>query len=252
MPVDTIVSVRGLGVEYNFIEVLSDLTFEVQRGDYVGLVGPNGSGKSTLIKAILGLLRPSRGSAEVFGKNISVLKEWDKIGYLPQRIQSFNPHFPSTVEEIVSLGLVSKKSFPRRMGTKDRAAVLRALEMLNIGDLAHRLIGELSGGQQQRAFIARALVNDPELLILDEPTAALDPETRESFFSVLHRLNREGSVTVILVTHDIGSVGEYATKLLYIDKKIIFYGSFDEFCLSDPMSRFFGSSAQHIICHKHH
>ncbi|MFO0754787.1 MAG: metal ABC transporter ATP-binding protein [Thermodesulfovibrionales bacterium] len=252
MPVDAVVSVRDLTAEYNFIEVLSDISFAVQKGDYVGLVGPNGSGKSTLIKAILGLLKPSRGSIEVFGTDVTTLKEWERIGYLPQRMQSFNPHFPSTVEEVVSLGLVSKKRFPRRMGKKDRAVVLRALEMLNIGGLAHRLIGELSGGQQQRAFIARALVNDPELLILDEPTVALDPETRESFFEVLHRLNRERSVTVILVTHDIGSIGTYASKLLYIDKKIIFYGSFDEFCLSDPMSKFFGASSQHIICHKHH
>lgn len=252
MPLETVVSVKNLGVEYNFIEVLSDISFEVQAGDYVGLVGPNGSGKSTLIKSILGLLKPSRGRVEVFGKEISVMKEWDKVGYLPQRMQSFNPHFPSTVEEIVSLGLVSKKRFPRRMGKRDRAAVLQVLGMLNIGDIAHRLIGELSGGQQQRVFIARALINDPELLILDEPTVALDPETRESFFSVLRRLNRERNVTVVLVTHDIGSIGEYASKLLYVDKKIVFYGSFDDFCLSDPMSKFFGSSSQHIICHKHH
>ncbi|MBZ0157963.1 MAG: metal ABC transporter ATP-binding protein [Alphaproteobacteria bacterium] len=252
MPLETVVSVKNLGVEYNFIEVLSDISFEVQAGDYVGLVGPNGSGKSTLIKSILGLLKPSCGRVEVFGKEISVMKEWDKVGYLPQRMQSFNPHFPSTVEEIVSLGLVSKKRFPRRMGKRDRAAVLQVLEMLNIGDIAHRLIGELSGGQQQRVFIARALINDPELLILDEPTVALDPETRESFFSVLRRLNRERNVTVVLVTHDIGSIGEYASKLLYVDKKIVFYGSFDDFCLSDPMSKFFGSSSQHIICHKHH
>jgi zinc transport system ATP-binding protein len=113
------------------------------------------------------------------------------------------------------------------------------------------MIGDLSGGQQQRVFIARALVNKPELLFLDEPTTALDPETRENFFEVLSDLNRNHKVTVVLVTHDIGTIGKYASKLLYIDRGVIFYGSFDEFCLSGDMTRFFGASSQHLICHRH-
>lgn len=247
-----IVSADKLCIRYNDLEVLSDISFSVKQGDYVGLVGPNGSGKSTLIKSFLGLIRPARGEVSVFGASPSSLKEWHRIGYLPQKMASFNPHFPSTVREVTALGLLAGKSFPKRLEKPDKAAVDKVLALMNITDLADTLIGDLSGGQQQRVFIARALINEPELLILDEPTTALDPETRESFFSLLRALNRERKTTVLLVTHDIGSIGEYATKLLYIDKKIIFYGSFDDFCVSDSMASYFGTSSQHIICHKHH
>jgi zinc transport system ATP-binding protein len=113
------------------------------------------------------------------------------------------------------------------------------------------LIGDLSGGQQQRVLAARALVNEPELLILDEPTTAFDPETRENFFRTLQELNHNKKVTVILVTHDIGSIGKFASKLLYLDKRIIFYGSFEDFCSSADMGSYFGEFAQHLICHRH-
>ncbi|TAN39545.1 MAG: metal ABC transporter ATP-binding protein [Nitrospirae bacterium] len=245
-----LISARGLCHAYNSVEVLSDLTFSMLRGDYIGLVGPNGSGKSTLVKLILGLEAPSQGSITVFGQAHKDLKAWDKIGYLPQKINFFNPHFPSTVREIVELGLISRRH-SRLARAERRAAVDQALELLGIGDLAKRLIGDLSGGQQQRVFIARALVSRPELLILDEPATALDPETRDNFFSLLHDLNHRDSVSVILVTHDIGSIGEFASKLMFLDKRIIFFGSFDEFCLSDTMTKVFGPSSQHIICHKH-
>jgi zinc transport system ATP-binding protein len=113
------------------------------------------------------------------------------------------------------------------------------------------LIGDLSGGQQQRVLVARAIVNEPELLILDEPTTALDPETREKFFHTLQELNQNKKVTIILITHDIGSIGKYASKLLYLDKRIIFYGSFEDFCSSADMESYFGEFAQHLICHRH-
>ncbi len=245
-----VISAANICHFYNSVEVLSDISFSIRRGDYVGLVGPNGSGKSTLVKLILGLEIPYKGSISVFGQTLHDLKAWDKIGYLPQKINFFNPHFPSTVKEIVALGLVSGRSSGLAAKEK-RTAVEHALELLNISDIKNRLIGDLSGGQQQRVFIARAMVNEPELLILDEPATALDPETRDNFFSLMHDLNHRNSVSIILVTHDIGSIGEFASKLMYLDKKIIFYGSFDEFCLSDTMTKIFGPSSQHIICHKH-
>ncbi|MGC2064180.1 MAG: metal ABC transporter ATP-binding protein [Thermodesulfovibrionales bacterium] len=245
-----VVTVSEVTHSFNSVEVLSDISFSIRQGDYVGLVGPNGSGKSTLIRLILGLLTPSRGSVSVFGTSHRELRDWNRIGYLPQKIDFFNPHFPSTVSEIVSLGLVAHSDL-RRPASEAKKAVDRALELLGIADLKKKLIGDLSGGQQQRVFIARALVSSPELLILDEPTTALDPETRENFFSLLHHLNHHHQVSIVLVTHDIGSIGEFASKLLYLDKKVIFYGDFDEFCKSDHMTRIFGPSSQHIICHKH-
>jgi zinc transport system ATP-binding protein len=126
-----------------------------------------------------------------------------------------------------------------------------AMRLMDVLDIKNKLIGDLSGGQQQRVLVARAIVNEPELLILDEPTTALDPETREKFFHTLQELNQNKKVTIILITHDIGSIGKYASKLLYLDKRIIFYGSFEDFCSSADMESYFGEFAQHLICHRH-
>lgn len=246
-----IITAEGLSVRYRSAEALSDLSFSISAGDYIGLVGPNGSGKSTLVKTMLGLLKPSEGGIRIMGRAPGEFRERHKVGYLPQQMNAFNPHFPSTVREIVSLGLVSGKKFPRRIGKSDEKAIEKALDLLNIANLGRCLIGDLSGGQQQRVFIARALVCEPEILLLDEPNTALDPETRDNFFTLMGVLNKEKNVTIVLVTHDLGTIGKYASKLLYLDKSIIFYGSFDDFCRSDNMARFFGEASQHIICHKH-
>jgi zinc transport system ATP-binding protein len=243
--------VNELSFQYNSTEILSNISFRLQTGDYLGIVGPNGSGKSTLIKLTLGLLQPSKGAIEIFGINTLSFTDWHKVGYLPQRINSLNPHFPATVREIVALGLLSTKSYPRRITKKDKEAINNVLELVDILDIKNKLIGELSGGQQQRVLIARALVNEPELLILDEPTTALDPEAREKFFSTLKDLNERKKVTLIIITHDIGTIGKYASRLLYLDKQVVFYGGFDDFCASSEMSNYFGEYSQHVICHRH-
>jgi len=246
-----ILSVEQLGFRYNSVEVLSDISFSVDAGDYIGLVGPNGSGKTTVIKIILGLLQQEKGAVTLFGTDSFAFRDRQRIGYLPQKPTHFNPHFPATVKEIVSLGLFSKQRFPKRIRKDDQALIYDAMAMAEVLDISDALIGELSGGQQQRVLVARAVVNKPELLILDEPTTALDPEARENFFKVLYELNRRENVTVILVTHDIASIGKYASKLLYLDKKVVFYGSFEDFCLSENMTHYFGEFTQHLICHRH-
>ncbi len=250
MPVD-VLATEGLTFQYNSTEILADISFRLQAGDYLGLVGPNGSGKTTLIKLILGLLQPSKGEIVLFGSNLTDFNDWRKVGYLPQKINSFNPHFPATVREIVSLGLLSTKRFPRRIKKNDDMAINNALELVDIIDIKTELIGELSGGQQQRVLIAKALVSEPELLILDEPTTALDPEAREKFFGTLKDLNENRKVTIIIITHDIGTIGKYASRLLYLDKRLIFYGGFDDFCTSSEMANYFGEYSQHVICHRH-
>jgi zinc transport system ATP-binding protein len=137
------------------------------------------------------------------------------------------------------------------MNKDDISKIDETLIELGIYGLKTKLVGELSGGQLQRVLLARAIVNDPELLIMDEPTAALDPETRELFYSMIADINRTRGVTVLLVTHDSGAIGRYASKMLYLDKKILFYGSFEEFCNSPEMSSLFGEHSQHLICHRH-
>jgi len=244
-----VLSVEGLNFRYNSLEVLSDITFSVETGDYVGLVGPNGSGKTTLIKIILGLMKPGKGNFSILGVNSWKFQDWHRVGYLPQRTL-FNPFFPATVKEIVSLGLPSMR-FRKELHKPEEAMIDEAMRLMDVLDIKSKLIGDLSGGQQQRVLAARALVNEPELLILDEPTTAFDPETRENFFRTLQELNHNKKVTVILVTHDIGSIGKFASKLLYLDKRIIFYGSFEDFCSSADMGSYFGEFAQHLICHRH-
>src|ERR1035437_3138963 len=183
MPVE-IVSTELLSCSYREGRVLEDVSFQVERGDYVGIVGPNGSGKNTLVKALLGLVTISKGSAALFGTDLSAFRNWHKVGYLPQSLHLVNPLFPATVHEAVGLGLLSLKRFPKRLNRVDNDKICITLDELGISDLKHKLIGELSGGQLQRVLLARAIVNDPELLVLDEPTAALDPETRGRFYAM--------------------------------------------------------------------
>ena len=233
------------------MEVLRSISVSVSAGDYLAVVGPNGSGKSTLIKALLGLVPVREGEITLFDTPQAAFDQWQRIGYLPQRLKAFNPHFPATVEEIVRLGLLAGKRFPRMRSRRDDAVVEETLQWLDIVPIRRRLIGELSGGQQQRVLLARAMVNRPELLILDEPTTALDPETREHFYGMVQHLNRNHGVTVILVTHDSATIGKYASRLLYVDKGVVFDGTFDDFCHSPEMAGFFGEHSQHLICQRH-
>ncbi len=246
-----VITVDKICVRYNSNEVLHDISFNIAAGDYLGIVGPNGSGKTTLIRAIFGLIGLTKGTVSIFGKDVSEFRQWHKIGYLPQKLLSFSGHFPATVKEIVALGLLSRKKFPKRMSADDEAAVNKVLESLELVKIKDKLIGELSGGQQQRTLLARAMVGEPEVLVLDEPTAALDPEVREKFSALLQELNRKSGLTIVLVTHDIMNIGRYASKLLYIDRELIFHGSFDDFCSSAEVTSYFGEFAQHVICHRH-
>ena len=236
-----LISTENLTFCFNGLEVLSNISFAVKKGDYVGIVGPNGSGKSTLIKNILGILRPQKGSISLFGQPLSSFRQWNKIGYLPQKLNALNTHFPGNVEEIVQLGLRNKNA----------QNLEQVLKLMGIKHLSSRLIGELSYGEQQRAMLAHALVSRPELLVFDEPTTALDPETRDIFYSLTEELNRAHGTTIVLITHDIGSIGKYARNLLYLDKKVIFAGTFEDFCTSQDMTGLFGPMSQHIICHQH-
>lgn len=246
-----LIRVEQLYCRHGAVDALSDINFTVQAGEYLGIVGPNGSGKSTLVRALLGLMPVHQGRITLFGQSIDQFTGWGQVGYLPQNLGALNPAFPATVTEVVQLGLLSGRSKPRRAFRHDRRRVLQILEQLGVDHLHGRMIGELSGGQQQRIMLARALINSPALLIMDEPTAALDPEIRERFYGLITELNRTNGTTVLLVTHDTGTIGQYASTMLYLDKRMLFWGSFDQFCHSPEMSAFFGEYAQHLICHRH-
>ena len=236
---------------YDIVPVLKDISFTIKSGDFIGIVGHNGSGKTTLIKIILGLLTQKEGKVKLFDYPSHAFNAWEKIGYLPQNLSVINPIFPATVQEVVGLGLLSSKKFPKLFSKKDQDKINTILVDLKISDLKNRLISRLSGGQLQRVMLARALVNHPELLILDEPTNAIDSDTRKTFFSYISTLNKKHQTTIILITHDIGCVGEYANKVLYLDKVALFYGSFDEFKKSEKMVDVFGKELTHFISHRH-
>lgn len=240
---DKILEIKDLSVDYGRYNVLKDVSFSVDRGDYLGILGPNGAGKSTLIKAILDLL-DHKGE-----KNFFI--DRSRVGYLPQLRESANKLFPATVGEVVATGLIGKKSFPRYMGAEDKKKVEELLDRLAIGHLKNKRIGDLSGGQSQRVLLCRALVGEPELLILDEPTSALDPNVRDSFYKLLQELNKVNNLTIIFISHDIATIGKYASKMLYLDKELVFYGNNEDFCKSSKMTEYFGHLSQHQICWRH-
>ncbi len=246
-PIETI----ALTVAYGAEPAVTHLTWTVRRGEFWAVAGPNGSGKTTLLKAALGLLSVMSGEVRLFGVPSARFNEWRRIGYLPQFVGLPFPRFPATVREVVALGRLAVLRFPRLLRREDHAAVLLALETMGLHDVAERPIGELSGGQRQRVLLARAIVNEPELLLLDEPSAALDPDSRETFYRLLQQWHRERETTIVMVTHDSATAGRYADHLLYLDRAPVFMGTFDEFCHSSDMERRFGAHAQHLICHRH-
>lgn len=244
-----IIEVKNLNVKYSGIEALSGVSFEIDAGDYVGIIGPNGSGKTTLVRALLGLV-PFEGKILFQKKNVCEFTLREHIGYLPQKMTFLDQRFPATAKEIVASGLYCCKKFPKRLARQDYAAAERTMELLGIAGLKDRPIGKISGGEQQRVLLARSLVHSPDVLIFDEPTMALDPQSRDMFYDTINKLNREKKVTVLLVSHDVASAGKYSSKLLYLDRQAIFFGTPEEFCKSPQMSNYFGVG-QHIICHRH-
>src|SRR5690625_4509174 len=167
---DTVIRLENIHYAYDNKLALKDVNLEIKRGMFMGLVGPNGGGKTTLIKIILGLLKPDKGSIYLLDQPIDTFKDWNRIGFVSQKANTFNKGFPATVFEVVAMGLTAKIGYLKFMKKKDKQKVLKAIDQVGMGEYAFKNIGNLSGGQQQRVFIARALVSDPELLILDEPT----------------------------------------------------------------------------------
>ena len=246
-----IIKIENLNVHYGSNEVLQDISCVIEKGDFIGLVGPNGGGKTTLVKTILGLSSIYSGKISLFGSELGTFQSFHKIGYLPQKHTSINQLFPASVGEVILLGLLSSKKLPKRFDQKDLKKVDELLKSLEIFDLKNKPISELSGGQQQKVMLARALASQPELLILDEPSTALDPNSRQQFFVRLKELNNQAKTTIILITHDTGYVGQYANKLLYIDRKLVFFGKIKDFCPSGEIESCFERSDKHIIWHQH-
>jgi zinc transport system ATP-binding protein len=217
-----ILSIKDLCVFKDGHTVLDGVNLDLEEGDFLGLIGPNGGGKSTLLKVILGLIRPSRGEVKVFGTSPDAAR--GRVGYMPQKTL-FDPNFPVTAFEVVLMGRFSKTGLFRRYSQTDREAALRALEAVGMRELANREIGALSGGEQQRVFVARSLVSEPRLLLLDEPTAGVDAAQQADFYELLSYLNRKKGIAIILVSHDITAVSKYVNKIACLNQRLFYHGS---------------------------
>ncbi|MEM6387569.1 MAG: metal ABC transporter ATP-binding protein [Pseudomonadota bacterium] len=211
---------RGLSFAYRENPVLRHVDFRVPTGSVMGIVGPNGAGKSTLIKAMLGLVTPLTGTAQFFGQALDEVR--NRVGYMPQSA-SVDWDFPTTVIDLAIMGTYGELGWLRHPGKSERARARAALEQTGIGDLASRQIGELSGGQRQRAFLARALVQSPDLYFMDEPFQGIDAKSQQAMIEVLKALSAQGK-TIVIVHHHLASVLDFCDHVTLLNKSIIASG----------------------------
>jgi len=245
-----LIQVERVSFDYGYLPVLLDVSFSIAAGDFLAILGPNGSGKTTLLKIILGLLKPSQGKILIMGRSVEEFGDWQKIGYVPQNATHFDPYFPTSVREVVAMACVSTKKYFHITKTEEEAAIHHALEQVGMADYKNRQVGSLSGGQQQRIFIARAIVNQPRILFLDEPTTGVDVETQEHFYDILGNLNKKEGMTIVLVTHDIGIVNRHINQVACLNQKLVYHGTHDEFCQSEAFKNML-SAGHHLVSHKH-
>jgi len=247
---DILFELNEVSFRYGTDQILDSVSLQIQRGDFMAVLGPNGSGKSTLIKTMLGLTKPDSGSIRVMGRDLDEFDAWDRVGYVPQKVTDLDPLFPASVREVVAMGLLPHKRWPRFLSRGDESIIDEALELMEMHQYKDRRVLALSGGQQQRVFIARALASQPEILVLDEPTTGVDGATQERFYDMLELINREKGVTMVLVTHDIGVVTKHVNKVACLNQKLVFHGSHEDFCESEQAITLFGPES-HLICHRH-
>ena len=215
----TIIETHNLHFSYNGQPVISGVILKIQSGDFMAMIGPNGGGKTTLLKLMLGLLKADSGSIRIFGKPPKEVSY--RIGYVPQDIH-INQNFPISASDVVLMGKLKPGKRWSRHAKEDRMEVLQALERVGIGKYSNRRIGELSVGQKQRVFIARALVTDPDILFLDEPTASIDTKGQNEFYAILKELNQK--ITIIVVSHDLMVISRYVKSVACVNQSLHYHG----------------------------
>ena len=237
-----VVEIDHLTIEYPDVKAIDDINFTVSQGDFLGIIGPNGAGKSTLFAAMLGLNTKYKGTIKFFGTDIRKSKNYLKeIGYVPQK-PIFEKNFPATVNDVVKMGL-QKES--------DESKIDEILQQLWIHELSERRIGELSGGQQQRVFIAKALVNNPKILILDEPVTGIDQQSIDLFYSILKELNSKQNITIIWSSHDLDAVNKLANHVACLNRTLFFHGESDDFFENDELVKQYSEASMQEHMHHH-
>ena len=238
----SIVEINNLTVQYPDVKALDDVSFTVNQGDFLGIIGPNGAGKSTLFDVMLNLNTKYQGTLKFFGEDIKKSKKYlEEIGYVPQK-PIFEKNFPATVNDVVRMGL-RKES--------DENKIDKILQQLWIHELSNRRIGELSGGQLQRVFIAKALVNNPKILILDEPVTGIDQQSIELFYSILRELNSKQKITIIWSSHDLDAVNKLANHVACLNRTLFFHGMSEKFFSDDKLVKQYSEASMQEHMHHH-
>ncbi len=227
------ITVKELHISYHGNEAIRDISFSIEQSSMVGIIGPNGAGKSTLIKGILGLIPIDKGTVRFFGKETEEVRK--KIAYVPQR-SNIDWTFPITVIDTVLIGTYPSLGFFKLPKKREKALALESLKKVGLEEYRDRQIGELSGGQQQRVFLARALVQQPELLLLDEPFVGIDVTSEETIVSILKELQKEGK-TIVVVHHDLSKANSYFDQLLLLNKELVKYGDVESVLKQEVMSK---------------
>jgi zinc transport system ATP-binding protein len=240
-----IAEIDRLSYAYSGNLVLDNISFTIDEGDILGIIGPNGAGKTTLFSCMLGLLDDYTGTIKILGDDIKKKnrKVFKSIGYIPQK-KTIEQNFPATVEEIVSLGITT-------IGKTSKEKIALALETVGLLAQKDSRVGELSGGQQQRVLIAKAMVNNPKLLILDEPVTGIDLEMQNRFYSLLKNLNQENKITIIWASHDLDAVNRFATSVACINRSMFFHGKAYEFFENPDLLKAYSESSMQAHMHLH-
>jgi zinc transport system ATP-binding protein len=240
-----IAEIDRLSYAYSGNLVLDNISFTIDEGDILGIIGPNGAGKTTLFSCMLGLLDDYTGTIKILGDDIKKKngKVFKSIGYIPQK-KTIEQNFPATVEEIVSLGITT-------IGKTSKEKIALALETVGLLAQKDSRVGELSGGQQQRVLIAKAMVNNPKLLILDEPVTGIDLEMQNRFYSLLKKLNQENKITIIWASHDLDAVNRFATSVACINRSMFFHGKAYEFFENPDLLKAYSESSMQAHMHLH-
>ena len=239
---ETAILFKGVTVRYRDRTALDDVSFSVHRGEFVGILGPNGSGKSTLLKSVLGLVPVVRGRVRVLGAEGRLLGSIRRrVGYLPQREQ-LDPTFPATVLDVVLMGRYSVLGLLRRPGRRDRQAALECLSRVGMESYASEPFAHLSGGQQQRVLVARALAQEPEILLLDEPTTGIDVPNQVALIKLIHEIHSgPRALTTLFVTHDVNTILPYVDRLAYLNTKLYAFGAPNEVLNEKTLARVYGA-----------
>lgn len=207
------IEIKNLKFGYNENQILKDVNLSLDEGDFAVISGKNGSGKSTLIKLILGELKKDEGTIKLFGIDMEDFKNFDKIGYVPQVNEAIKVAFPVSAREYVGLNLYKEFSIFNTITKKSKSKIENTFSTLKIKNLVDRPFNKLSGGQAQRVMIARAMVNNPDILILDEPTVGIDQKSKEDFLDLLVHLNTHHNISILMITHEMEILGDYVDKV---------------------------------------